>query len=107
MTDMTIDKMNFAGPSIWRSDFQDRSRTAHALQGDEVPEVEIAQRSARITRAGFSPRAQKRLDGRAKIGQLERLLDKLNRIRSVAFERELRRRARSEERRVGKECRSR
>ena len=85
MTDMAIEEMNFAGSFARRCDLQDRRRAADAFKRHEIPEIKIAQCSARIARAGLGPRTQERLDGRAKIGELKRLFDKLNCVRSVAF----------------------
>ena len=85
MTDMAIEEVNFTGSFAGRFDLQNSRRATYALERNEIPEVEIAECSAGITRARVGPRPQKRLHRRAKIRQLERLFDKLNCVRSVAF----------------------
>ena len=64
---------------------QDRGRLVETLQRNQVAHVEVAQRSAGVTRESVRPWTEQGLDGGTKVRQLERFLHELNRVRTVAF----------------------
>ena len=85
MSNLALQEMDFAAPLIRRAEVQDRRRQVQALQGNEIAHIEIAQRSAGVTRNGVRPRPEQGLDCGPEFRQLERFLDELNRVRPVAF----------------------
>ena len=61
------------------SEFQHRGRAAHALQLNDVGNVQVAQRPTKLFLVGFARRPQQRLDQIDKITMWERFFQKMNR----------------------------